>query len=162
MWYRYQKATGALLLRGTGTSLLVPVPIVYCMWVPVPVYVVPVPLLLSMLPLTVALPGASQQRLPSTAMIYIRSLDTDPYKKCARNSKNLQKHQKHENDQRNLFLNNMRAKCELGVLKSDINVALLCIQQLYFYFVAILSKFCFVKFNELLFNFCLCSCLFWL
>ena len=36
--------------------------------------------------------------------------------------------QKHENDQRHLFLHKMRAKYELGVLKSDINVAFLCIQ----------------------------------
>ena len=102
---------------------LVPIPIVYCMWVPVPL---PLP----MLPLTVALPGASRQQLPSIAMIYIRSLDMNPYEKCARNSKNLHKHQKHENDQRHLFLHNMREKCELGVLKSDINVAILCIQHL--------------------------------
>ena len=34
---------------------LVPVPIGYCMWVPVPLYVVPVPLSLQMLPLTVTL-----------------------------------------------------------------------------------------------------------
>ena len=101
MWYRYQKATGDFLLLGTGTSLLgtgtnrllvifcfgvpvsvclVPVPIGYCIWVPVPLYVVPVPLLLQMLPLTVAFPGTSQQQLPSTTMIYIRSLDTNPYK----------------------------------------------------------------------------------
>ena len=35
--------------------------------------------------------------------------------------------QKHENDQRHLFLHKMREKHELGVLKSDINVAFLCI-----------------------------------
>ena len=68
------------------------VPIVYCMWVPVPLCAVPVPLPLQILLLTVALPGASRQRLPSTAMIYICSLETNPYKKCARNSKNLHKH----------------------------------------------------------------------
>ena len=71
---------------------LVQVPIVYCMWVPVPLCVVPIPLPLQMLPLTVALPEASRQLLPSTAMIYICSLDTNPYKKCARNLKNLHKH----------------------------------------------------------------------
>ena len=107
---------------------LVPVPKVYCMWVPVPLYVVPVPLPLQMLPLTVALPEASRQRLPSTAMIYICSLDTNPYKKCAWNSKNLHKHKNTRNNQRHLFLHKMRAKHELGLLKSDINVALLCIQ----------------------------------
>ena len=62
-------------------------------------------------------------------MIYICSLDTNPYKKCARNSKKPAQGQKHENDQRHLFLHKMRAKHELGVLKFDVNVALLCIQQ---------------------------------
>ena len=71
---------------------LVSVPLPHCMWVPVPLCVVPVPLPLQMLPLTVALLGASRQRLPSTAMIYICSLDTNPYKKCAWNSKNLHRH----------------------------------------------------------------------
>ena len=61
-------------------------------------------------------------------MIYIFSLDTNPYKKCARNSKNLHKHKNMRNDQRHLFLHKMRAKHEIGELKSDINVALLCIQ----------------------------------
>ena len=114
--------------RVTVPVCLVLVPIVYCMWVPIPLYVVPVPLPLQMLPLTVALPRTSRQRLPSTAIIYICSLDTNPYKKCARNSKKPAQAQKHENDQRHLFLHKMRAKYELGVLKSDINVALLCIQ----------------------------------
>ena len=130
MWYRYQKCTSALLLWGTGTSFFfVLVPLPYCMWFPVPLYVVPVPLPLQMLPLTVALPGASRQRLPSIAMIYICSLDTNPYKKCALNSKNLHKHKNAREDQRHLFLHKMRAKHELGVLKSYINFALLCIQQ---------------------------------
>ena len=40
--------------------------------------------------------------------------------------------QKHENDQRHLFLYKMRAKYEMRVLKSDINVVFLCIQQLAF------------------------------
>ena len=62
------------------------------MWVPVPLYVGPVPLSLQMFSLTIPLPGTSRQRLPSTTMIYIRSLDTNPYKKCARNSKILHKH----------------------------------------------------------------------
>ena len=56
-------------------------------------------------------------------------MDTNPYKKCERNSKNLHKHKNARNDQRHLFLRKMRAKHELGVLKSYINVALLCIQQ---------------------------------
>ena len=108
---------------------LVPVPLPHCMWVLVPLCVVPVPLPLQMLPFTIALPGASRQRLPSIAMIYICSLDTNPYKKCARNSKNLHKHKNARDDQRNLFLHKMGAKHELRVLKSYINVALLCIQQ---------------------------------
>ena len=107
---------------------LVPVPLPHCMWVLVPLCVVPVPLPLQMVPLTVALPGASQQLLPSTSMIYICSLDTNPYKKCARNSKNPHKHKNARYDQRHLFLHNMGAKHVLGVLKSYINVALLCIQ----------------------------------
>ena len=107
---------------------LVPVPLPHCMWVLVLVSVIPVPLPLQFLLFTVALPGASRQRLPSTAMIYICSLDTNPYKKCARNSKNLHKHKNTRNDQRHLFLHKMRAKHELGVLKSYINVELLCIQ----------------------------------
>ena len=108
---------------------LVPVPLPHYMWVPVQLCVVPVPLPLQMLPLIVALPGASRQQLPSTAMIYICSLDMNPYKKYARNSKNLHKHKNTRNDQRHLFLHKMRAKHELGVLKSDINVALLCIKK---------------------------------
>ena len=106
---------------------LVPVPIVYCMLVPVPLYVVPVPLPLPMLPLTVTLPGASRQQLPSIAMIYICSLDTNSYKTCAQNSKNLHKHK--NTRMINLFLHKMRTKYELRALKSNINVALLCIQQ---------------------------------
>ena len=38
--------------------------------------------------------------------------------------------QKHENDQRHLFLHKMREKHELGILKFDIYVALLCIQHI--------------------------------
>ena len=52
----------------------------------------------------------------------------EPLQKCARNSKNLHKHKNVRNDQRHLFLHKMRAKHELGVLKSYLNVALLCIQ----------------------------------
>ena len=60
---------------------MVSVPLPHCMWVPVPISVVSVPLPLQLLLFTIALPGASRQRLPSTAMIYICSLDTNPYKK---------------------------------------------------------------------------------
>ena len=59
---------------------LVPIPLPHCMWVPVPVSVVPIPLPLQLLLFTVALPGASRQRLSSSAMIYICSLDTNLYK----------------------------------------------------------------------------------
>ena len=52
----------------------------------------------------------------------------EPLQKCARNSKNLNMHKNTRNDQRYLSLHKMRAKHELGVLKSYINVALLCIQ----------------------------------
>ena len=52
----------------------------------------------------------------------------EPLQKCAWNSKNLHKHKNMRNDQRHLSLHKMRAKHELGVLKSYINVALLCIQ----------------------------------
>ena len=52
----------------------------------------------------------------------------EPLQKCARYSKNLYKHKNERNDQRHLCLHKMRAKHELGVLKSYINVALLCIQ----------------------------------
>ena len=91
-WYRYQKSTGALLLWGIGTSLFgtdtnsvlhVGTGTIMCDTGTTS---------LQMLPLTVALPGASRQWLPSTAIIYICSLDTNPYKKCAHNSKNLHKH----------------------------------------------------------------------
>ena len=52
----------------------------------------------------------------------------EPLQKCEQNSKNLHKHKNARNDQRHLFLHKMRAKHELEVLKSYINVALLCIQ----------------------------------
>ena len=109
---------------------LVPVPLPHCMWVLVPLCVVPVPLPLQMLPLTVALPGASRQRLPSTAMIYICSLDTNLYKKVCTELEKPTQAQIVRDDQRHLFLHKMGAKHEIGVLKSYINIALLCIQQL--------------------------------
>ena len=56
----------------------------------------------------------------------------EPLQKCARNSKNLHKHKNTRNNERHLFLHKMRAKHELGVLKSYINVAFLCIQHMSF------------------------------
>ena len=53
----------------------------------------------------------------------------EPLQKCARNSKNLHKHKNARNNQRYLFLHKMRAKHELEVLESYINIALLCIKQ---------------------------------
>ena len=52
----------------------------------------------------------------------------EPLQKCARTSKNPHKHKNVRNDQRHLSLHKIRAKHELGVLKSYIIVALLCIQ----------------------------------
>ena len=114
-------------LPGTGTSMLLVI-FYYRVYtpgyfgLPVPVCLVPVPVPLQMVPNTIALPSTSQQRLPSSAMIYIRSLDTNPYNKYAWNSKKLHKSKRH------LFLYKMRAKYELNLLKLDINVAILCIQ----------------------------------
>ena len=86
-------ATGDFLLWGTGTSLhgtgtRRPL-VIFCLGLPVPVCLVSVPLPLQMFPNTIALFKTSQQRLPSFAMIYIRSLDMNPYNKYARNPKNL-------------------------------------------------------------------------
>ena len=53
--------------------------------------------------------------------------------------------QKYENDQRHLFLHKMRAKYELRVLKSNIDVVLLCIQQVYYFIYAhsrLLARVC--------------------
>ena len=58
----------------------VPVPLPHCMWVPVPVCVVSIPLPPRPLLFIVALLGASRQRLSSTAMIYICSLESTPTK----------------------------------------------------------------------------------
>ena len=139
MWYRYHLATSDFLLWGTDTGLLgtsttwllliscfgVPVPV--CL-VPVPVCLVPVPLPLQMFPNTIALPKISQQRLPSSAMIHIRSLDTNPYNNYARNPKNLHNSKNTRTIKGTYSYKKMRAKYEMKVLKSDINVALLCIQ----------------------------------
>ena len=128
MWYRYQKCTGALLLWGTGTTASLYVGTCTIMCDTDTVMCGTGTTTSANAPLTIALPGASRRRLPSIAMIYICSLDTNPYKKCARNSKNLHEHKNARDDQRHLFLHKMRSKHELGVLKSYINVAHLCIQ----------------------------------
>ena len=94
---------------------LVPVPLPHCMWVPVPVSVVPVPLPLQLLLFTVALPGASRQRLPSTAMIYICSLDTNPYKNVHGTRKTCTSTKTRETI-RHLFLHN-ESKTRAGGIK---------------------------------------------
>ena len=98
VWYRYHFATGDFLLGGTGTSTGLPgtgtkwLLVNFFFGVPVPVCLVPVPLPLQLFPNTIALPKTSQQWLPSSAMIYIRSLDTNSYNNYARNpKKNLHK-----------------------------------------------------------------------
>ena len=127
MWYRYQKCTGALLLWGTGTSLFgtgttaslhVGTGTIMCGTGTIASVNAP--------------PHRSTTRGFSTAATINRNdlhlfFRHDPYKKYAQNSKNLHKHKNARDDQRHLFLHKMRAKHELGVLKSYINVSLLCI-----------------------------------
>ena len=88
---------------GTGTTWLL---VISCFGVPVPVCLVPVPLPLQMFPNTIALPKTSQQRLPSSAMIYIRSLDTNPYNNYARNPKNLHKSKTRERSKAPILIQN--------------------------------------------------------
>ena len=128
MWYRYQKCTGALLLWGTGTSLFgtgtnsvlhVGIGTIMCG--------------------TGTTASGNDPSHGSTTRgfsivvafnrndLHLFSGHEPLQKLCTELEKPTQA-QKHENDQRNLFLHKMRAKYELGVLKSDINVALLCIQ----------------------------------
>ena len=52
---------------------------------------------------TATLPRAPRQRFSSIAMIYICSLGSNPFKNCARDSKNLHTHKNTRNDQRHLF-----------------------------------------------------------
>ena len=82
VWYRYRFATGAFLLGGTGTGLSGigtgwPL-LISCFEVPVPVCPVPVPLPLHLLPNIFTLPKTSPQWLPSSSMIHIRFLVTNP------------------------------------------------------------------------------------
>ena len=92
MWYHYQKATGDFLLWGIGTGLL----------------------------------GTGTNRLLhvgtgtivcGTGTTASANASRNPYKKCALNSKKPAQAQKHENDQRHLFLHKMRVGYELRVLK---------------------------------------------
>ena len=111
MWYRYQKCTGAPLHVGTGTCK--------CGTCTVASAITHL--------------HRSTTRGFSTAVAINRDdlhlfSGHEPLQKCARNSKNLHKHKNARNDQRHPSLHKMRAKHELGVLKSYINVALLCIQ----------------------------------
>ena len=85
---------------GTGTKSVM---VLHCLGVPVPVYLVPVPLPLQLHLFTVALPEASRQQLPSTTMIYICSLDMNPYKNVHETRKNLHTHKNTRNNQRHLF-----------------------------------------------------------
>ena len=128
MWYRYQKCIGAPLPWGTGTNL-------YGIGTTASLHVGT---------------GTNKCGIGTTASIIaplhhsttwgFSTADAinrddlhlfsghEPLQKGARNSKNMHKHKNARNDQRHLFLHKMRAKHELEVLKSYINVALLCIQ----------------------------------
>ena len=128
MWYRYQKCTGAPLPWGTGTSLLsigttaslnVGTGTSKCGTGTTASVIVPLHRSTTRGFLTVATINSDDLHL---------FFGHEPLQKCARNSKNLHKHKNARNDQRHLFLHKMRAKHELGVLKSYINDALLCIQ----------------------------------
>ena len=133
MWYRYQKCTGALLLWGIDTSLFgtdtgtngvlhVGTGTIMCGIG------------------TTASANAPSHRSTtrdfSTAATINRNdlhlfSGHEPLQKVCMELKKPIQAQKHENDQRHLFLHKMKAKHELGVLKSDINVAHLCIQHVY-------------------------------
>ena len=128
MWYRYQKCTGAPLPWGTGTSLFgtgttaslhVGTGTSKCGTGTTASAIAP-------------LHRSTTRGFSTAAAINNDDLHLlsghEPLQKCARNSKNLHKHKNARNDQRHLFLHKMRAKHWLGVLKSYINVALLCIQ----------------------------------
>ena len=128
MWYRYQKATGALLLWGIGTGLLgtstysvlhVGTGTIICGTGTIASANAP--------------PHRSTTRDFSTAAsinLYDLHLLSghEPLKKVCTKLEKPAQAQKHENNQRHLFLYKMRAKYELGVLKSDINLPFLCIQ----------------------------------
>ena len=124
MWYRYQKCTGVLLLWGTGTCLIgtgtnsvlhVGIGTIMCCTG------------------TTASVNAPSHRsttrgFTTSAAINCNDLHFfsghEPLQKVCTELEKPAQAQKHENDQRHLFLHKMREKHELGVLKSDINVAL--------------------------------------
>ena len=77
--YQYHFASDAFLFGGTGTGESgtgTTWPLLNsCLGVPVPICLVSVPLPLHLFPRIIALPKTSPQRLPSSLMIHIRSLD---------------------------------------------------------------------------------------
>ena len=129
MWYRYQKCTGALLLWCTGTSL-------YGTGTSCVLHVGTGTIMCGVGTTTSVIDPTHRSTTPgfsTVATINCSDLHWfsghEPLQKlCTELEKHAQA-QIHENDQRHLFLHKMRAKHEVGVLKSDINVALLCIQQ---------------------------------
>ena len=129
MWYWYQKCTGAPLPWGTGTNL-------FGTGTTASLHVGTGTSKCGIG--TTAFAIAPLHRSTTRGFSIAAAINRDdlhlvfghePLQKCARNSKNLHKHKNMRNDQRHLSLHKMRAKHELGVLKSYINVALLCIQQ---------------------------------
>ena len=136
MWYRYQKCTGALLLWGTGTSLFGTGTSLFGTDTSSVRHVVTGTIMCGTGTTTSAnaLSHRSTTRGFSTAATINRNdlhlfSGHEPLQKVCTELEKPAQAQKHENNQRHLFLHKMRAKHELGVLKSDINVALLCIQQ---------------------------------
>ena len=129
-WYRYQKCTGALLLWGTGTSLFgtgttaslyVGTGTIMCGTGTTASANVP--------------PHRSTTRgFSTTAAINRNDLHLffghEPLQKVCTELEKLAQAKNARDDQRHLFLHKMGAKHEIGVLKSYINVALLCIQRL--------------------------------
>ena len=121
MLYRYQKATGALLLWGTGTNNVLYVGIVT---------------IICGTGTTISANAPSHRNttrgFTTAAAINRNDLhlfsEHEPLQKVCTELEKPAQSQKHENDQRHLFLHRMRAKHELRVLKSNINVTLLCIQ----------------------------------
>ena len=136
MWYRYQKCTGTLLLWGTGTRLF-GTGTKSVLHVGTGTIMCGTGTIMCGTGTTASANSPSHRSTTrgfSTAATINRNdlhlfFGHEPLQKCARNSKNLHKHKNTRNNQRHLFLHKVRAKHELGVLKSDINVALLCIQQ---------------------------------
>ena len=132
MWYRYQKATDALLLWSTGTGFLgtgtnrvlhVGTSTIICG-----------------IGTTISANAPSHcnttQGFTTAAAINRNDLhlfsEHEPLQKVCTELEKPAQAKKHKNDQRHLFLHKMRANHELGVLKSNINVALLCIQHFLF------------------------------